>query len=424
MAEIAVIATLDTKGAEADFLRKCLAGLGHRAVILDTGMLYEPSVRPDITRQEIIAMAGAGELEQLRPRGKAAMMEAMTRGLKAMLVKLYREKRIRGVLSIGGGQGTAMATAAMQQLPVGFPKVMVSTIACGSACFGDYVGNRDIVIIPSIVDICGLNQVTVPVFREACGAVAGMVEAAEAGGPEAAGTAATTGAPGGRERPAVVLTMAGVTTSCVMKVKEILERKGYETIVCHCNVVGAQVMDELAGEGKLGGVIDITPHDVGGMIYGGLMSSGPERFRQVYESGIPVLTLPGAVDFMLKGPEEQLSSELLARPHYRHTPFHTHVRASYEEMYRVGTWLAKRHNLCRGRNAVMIPLRGCSQQSAEGGLICDRESDLGFLQGVEDHREPSVGLELRDMHINDPAFVEEIVKVYEALAAAGGNTQA
>lgn len=406
MARVAVIATLDTKGGEAEFLRSCLEELGHEALILDTGLLGPPRIAPDISRHEILKLAGVEDLETLRPNGKTALMDAMTRGLRDMAVKLQSEGKIQGVLSLGGGQGTAVSAAAMQALPIGFPKVIVSTIACGTARFGDYVGDRDIVMIPSIADICGLNGITVPIFVSACGAVAGMIEAGRLADWK----------PSGRR---VALTMAGVTTRCVMRVKEILDEKGYEVIVCHCNVVGAQVIDEYAGTGRLDGVIDITPHDVGGMLFGGLMSCRPDRFANIYASGIPVLTVPGAVDFILKGPAGEVDEELLSRPHYRHTPFHTHIRTTREEMYRVGAYLAERHNGCKGRNAILVPEKGYSQQNAVGGLIYDPDANRGFVQGVLEHKADSVEFRQRELHINDPEFADEIVAVFERLMETG-----
>lgn len=404
MAVIGIIATLDTKGPETEFLREKIEEAGHQALILDSGMLYEPAIRPDISRHEILRLGGIEDLEASRKEGKAVLQRAMTRGLCAMLQKLYAEKRIQGVLSVGGGQGTAMSTGAMQGLPIGFPKVMVSTIACGSARFGDYVGNRDIVMIPSISDICGLNAITVPIFASGAGAVVGMAEMAERTVWK-------------NNRPVVGLTMAGVTTECVMRVKAILEQKGYETIVCHCNVVGAVVLDEMAGEGKLSGVIDITPHDVGGLLFDGLMKSGEERFARIYKSGIPVLTLPGAVDFMLKGPVAQLPEELRGRAMYEHTPYHTHIRANYEEMYRVGAYLADKHNGCTGPNAILIPTKGYSQQNRKGGLLEDEKANRGFVDGVMATKRENVGCILKERHMNDPEFAGEIVEEFEALRA-------
>lgn len=402
MATIGIIATLDTKGQETAFLRERIEEAGHQALILDSGMLFAPAIQPDITRHEILKLAGVEDLEAYRVHGKAALQKAMREGLQAMVLRLYQEKSIQGILSVGGGQGSAMSTAAMQVLPVGFPKVMVSTIACGTARFGDYVGNRDIVMIPSISDICGLNSITVPIFSSGVGAVVGMVEMAERVRWEA-------------RRPVVALTMAGVTTECVMRVKDMLDHKGYETIVCHCNVVGAIVLDEMAREGRLDGVIDITPHDVGGMLFDGLMQCDEHRFEHIYKSGIPVLTLPGAVDFMLKGPMGELAEDLKDRVMYEHTPFHTHIRTTYEEMYQVGAYLTKKHNTCRGANAIMVPLGGYSQQNKEGRLLYDPAANQGFIDAIAEHKADTVSYIEKPWHINDPEMAGEIVAEFEEL---------
>ena len=179
MAVIGIIATLDTKGQEAAFLREKIEEAGHQALILDSGMLFEPVIEPDVSRHEILSSAGVDDLEAYRVNDKAALQHAMTAGLQKTVRRLYDEGRIQGILSVGGGQGSAMSSKAMQVLPIGFPKVIVSTVACGTARFGDYVGNRDIVMIPSIADICGLNAITVPIFSSGVGAVVGMVEMAE-----------------------------------------------------------------------------------------------------------------------------------------------------------------------------------------------------------------------------------------------------
>ncbi len=404
MAVIGIIATLDTKGQETAFLRDRIEEAGHKALIMDSGMLFPPAIEPDISRHEILALAGVEDLEAYRVNGKAALQHAMTAGLQKMVKKLQEEGKIQGILSVGGGQGSAMSSKAMQVLPIGFPKVIVSTVACGTARFGDYVGNRDIVMIPSISDICGLNAITIPIFSSGVGAVVGMVEMAQR-------------APYVTTKPVVALTMAGVTTECVMRVKKILDEKGFETIVCHCNVVGAVVLDELVKEGKLSGVLDITPHDVGGLLFDGLMAADEHRFENIYASGIPVLTAPGAVDFQLKGPIPELPEELKGRAMYEHTPFHTHVRANYDDMVRVGTYLAQKHNTCKGPNAIIVPLRGYSQQNKEGRTLYDAHANQGFTDAVKAHKAETVGYIEKDMHINDPEFAEEIVKAFEDLYA-------
>lgn len=402
MAVIGIIATLDTKGPETAFLRDRIEEAGHKALILDSGMLFPPAIEPDISRHELLAAAGVDDLEAYRANGKAALQKAMSQGVRLTLQRLAAEGKIQGVLSVGGGQGSAMSSYAMQGLPVGFPKVLVSTVACGTARFGDYVGNRDIVMIPSISDICGLNAITVPIFSSGVGAVVGMVEMAQR-------------AKYSSDKPVIGLTMAGVTTECVMRLKEILDERGYETIVCHCNVVGAVVLDELAAEGKIAGVIDVTPHDVGGYLYDGLMAADEHRFENIYAAGIPVITAPGAVDFQLKGPVAELPEELKGRAYNIHTPFHTHVRASYEDMYRVGTYITEKHNGAKGPNAIMVPLRGYSQQNREGRVLYDEHANQGFTDAVKAKKADNVLYIEKDMHINDPEFALALADEFEKL---------
>ncbi|MEA4911531.1 MAG: Tm-1-like ATP-binding domain-containing protein [Oscillospiraceae bacterium] len=398
MATIAVIATLDTKGPEAAYLKECIEGMNHHALLLDTGMLFEPGAVPDITRTEILAAGGVHDKDAVSSGGKQLLVKAMTAGLVKVLGELCDSGKIQGVLSIGGAQGTAMSTAAMRELPIGFPKVMISTIACGSAKFGDYVGNRDITMIPSLCDVCGINAVTGPIFKSGCGAVIGMIEIAEK----------QKNLPSGK--PVVALTMAGVTTKSVMRVKELLEDEGYETIVCHCNGVGAIIIDELAKQNKLAAVLDITRHDVGGYLFDGLMKCEPNRFENVYKSGIPVIDFPGAMDFVLVGPPPITREDLKGQPFMIHTSFHTHVRAGYDKMYTCGEHDARELKSCKGRCAIMIPLRGYSQQNEEGKPLYDEQANRGYVDGVKENLGGAVEYIERDMHINDPRFADEIVK--------------
>ncbi len=399
MAVIAVIATLDTKGAEAAFLKQTIEKMGCSVLLIDSGMGAAPTITPDLARDAVFAEAGVSDCRAyLAEQGKAATQDKMREGLQKTLRRLHDEGRIQGILSVGGAQGTAISTAAMQGLPIGFPKVMVSTVACGSAQFDDYVGNRDIAMIPSIADICGLNSITIPVFASGCGAVVGMAQAQ-----------ASVQVPKGK--PVVALTMAGVTTPCVMGVKQQLDAEGYETIVCHTNVIGSEVVDELAQEGKIQAVLDITTHEWGGFLFDGLMKCGPERFSHIYNSEIPLISLPGCIDVMLKGPYKDLPAALQSRAHYAHTPFHTHLRTTEAEMYAAGKLIAEKHNLCRGKNAIIIPQGGYSMQNRVGHVLYDAQANAGFEKGVRNTAAETVECITTPAHINDPACIDLIVQV-------------
>ncbi len=402
MAVIGIIATLDTKSEEASFLKKCIEKRGHQALLIDTGMLHPPGTDPDISRQKVFGCADEGELGECIKHGKSELQRIMTTGLGNKLVQLQGDGIIQGVISIGGGQGTAISTKAMQKLPIGFPKVMISTVACGTALFGDYVGYRDIVMIPAIVDICGINEITSVILSSGCGAVIGMAESA-------------LNVRDGSRKPVVAMTMAGVTTACVMQVKKLLDEKGVETIVCHTNVAGTATVDEMAKTGKISAVLDITTHEISGYLFGGLMAGNQNRFTNVYKSGIPVISVPGASDFLLRGPVEGLDKALQERKYYKHTPFHTHVRTSKNEMYMMGRFLAEVHNKIKGRNEILIPLQGFSQQNKKGCAIYDEEANQGFVDGVMESVDKRVKVHVCDMHINDDVFAMEIVKELEGL---------
>jgi uncharacterized protein (UPF0261 family) len=408
MGKIAVIATLDTKGTEAAFLRECIQNTGHQTLVIDTGMLFDPLFEADISRNDVLASIGIGNIEELRNEGKSTLTKAMTDALVTTLTKLYAENTVSGVISLGGAQGTAISTAAMRMLPIGFPKVMVSTIACGRTPFGPYVGTRDITMIHSVADVCGLNSVTIPVLSNAAGAIVGMVAAAER-------TKHDTG------RFVTALTMAGITTACVMKVKEKLDKLGMETIVFHCNGVGSVVIDEMAREGRLNGVIDITPHEVTDLLYDGEQKGDENRFSNVYKSGIPVLTVPGGMDVILQGPIESVRQDLADHVKFRHTLYHTHIRTTREEMYNVGKYTAELLNGCGDKALVIIPLKGFSQQNAEGKPLYDEDANMGFVQAMQETLAPQVKYIEKNMHINDPVFADEIVQAFISHSGYSGS---
>lgn len=403
MKKIAIVATLDTKGEETAFLRDCIQNCGHETLVIDSGMLFEPAFDADIKREDVLSSVGIDDIAGLRKKGKNIITEAMTKAVVHTVTRLYAQDMISGIISLGGAQGTAISTAAMRMLPIGFPKVMISTIACGRTPFGPYVGTRDIAMIHSVADICGVNSITKPVFTAAAGAVSGMVDALR-------------GQKTDSDKFVVALTMAGITTACVMKVKEYLDALGLETIVFHCNGVGAVVIDEMAKQGKLGGVIDITPHDFTDMIFDGEQKSDENRFANVYASGIPVLTVPGAMDIILQGPMETVREDLKDHVKFQHTLFHTHIRTTREEMYTVGKRLAGVLNPYGDKAAVIIPLKGYSQQNTAGMPLYDEQANNGFVQAMHDALTPEVTLIEKDMHINDSTFADEIVKAFTTLA--------
>ena len=328
----------------------------------------------------------------------------MARGVTSIAAGLHAAGKLDAVIALGGVQGTVIGTAAMRALPVGVPKVMVSTVANGQATFGPFVGTKDITIMHSVADILGLNIITRQVLAEAAGAVVGMAEMAL--GPQSS------------DRPTVAMTMAGVTTACVMRARDIFEAWGYEVIAFHCNGIGAQAMEELAAAGQLRGILDLSPHDIGGYLRGGLMQASPDRLEAVSRRGVPIIFVPGGIDFILFGPLDSVASEMLARRYVIHNPIHTHVRANFEEMRDAGRFVGERLSQTRGPATVMIPQRGFSQLNIEGGPLYDPEADRGFVEGLTAASAGQLAITELDLHINEPAFAEAVSTELRSLMGA------
>ena len=391
---IIVIGTLDTKGQEIAYVRDLIAERGHQPVVIDSGILGEPAIEPAISRHEVAAAAETSIEELLAAGDKNNAINAMARGVTAIAAGLHAEGNLHGVIALGGVQGTVIGTAAMRALPVGVPKVMVSTVANGQATFGPFVGTKDVTIMHSVADILGLNMITRQVLAEAAGAVVGMVELAL--GPQTA------------DRPTVAMTMAGVTTACVMRAREFFEAWGYEVIAFHCNGIGAKAMEELAAAGQLQGILDLSPHDIGGYLRGGLMQSSPDRLEAVSRRGVPIVFVPGGIDFVLYGPLQSIPPAMLERKYVVHNPIHTHVRANRAEMSDAGRFVAERLRQTNGPATIMIPRRGFSQLNIKGGPLFDPQADQGFIAGLTAAGAGHLTVTELNMHINEPAFAQAV----------------
>ena len=399
---IAVIGTLDTKGSEVGFICETIAKLGHTPIVIDPGVLGQPILQADVTRQEI-AQAGGESLDSLVARkDKAHAQSVMIQGLVNAVTGLYAEGRFAGIVAVGGAQGTAMATAAMRALPVGVPKVMLSTVACGKTTFGPYVGTKDICMMHSVADISGLNRVTYRLLAQAAQAVVAMASVP----PVAEST-----------QELVAITQAGITTPGVMAVKERLERLGFEVIAFHCNGIGGKAMEEMIADGVIQGVIDFSPHDVTDLLFGGFMPAMPDRMQAAGQMGIPQIVAPGCTDIRLYGVGPDLPEELRQRVCVQHTPTHTHVRTSAEEMSGVAHFIAERLNAANGPRAAMVPLRGFSMLNRAGGPLYDEAANKAYVDTLRRELAPEVRRIEVDAHINDPEFAEATVNTFMSLRA-------
>ena len=399
---IALIATLDTKGREAAHLRDLIRVHGHDVTVIDTGILGHALVGADITREEV-ALAGGAELPDLIARGdKGHAMEVMIAGASDVVSRLCAQGRLSGAISIGGGQGTAIGTAAMQALPIGVPKLMVSTIASGRSLFEPYVGTTDMMLMHAVADIAGLNVITRRILANAAGAIVGMVEAAS----DAEET----------DRTVIGSTMLGLTTPCLQRAHELLEGWGYEVVAFHPNGTGGRCLERLIDDGLIRGALDVSTQELTGHVCHGLFDAGPERLSAAGRRGIPQVVAPGGTDYIVLGPASSLTTEQRRRARVVHNPNITLVRTSAEEMAEVGRRMARQLNRARGPTAVLIPSGGFSTSDRPGHPFYDPQADQALVSALESELRPGVELHKIEAHINDPPFSEALAqKMHEVM---------
>src|SRR5437667_1573359 len=407
MATIAILGTMDSKGAEHAFVAERIRERGHQVFIIDVGTLGEPNLKPDFTREQV-AVAGGIDLAALRARqDRGESVAAMSRAAPVVLSKLVAEKKIDGVISLGGGGGTAIATAAMRPLPIGFPKLMVSTLASGNTA--QYVGVKDIVMFPSIVDIAGLNRISRQILTRAAGAICGMVEV---GVPALAGSDA---APLKRElqaddKPVIVASMFGNTTQCVQHAQKILEQAGYEVLVFHATGTGGRTMESLIESGMVAGVLDITTTEWADELVGGILSAGRSRLEAAARLGVPAIVTPGCLDMVNFGPPETVPAKFRGRNFYQHNPQVTLMRTTPAECAQLGKIIAEKLNASKGRVTFFIPLKAISVISAPGQKFHDPVADKALFDAVKTHLRKDIEVIEMDCAINDAAFAEACAK--------------
>lgn len=385
MATIAVLGTLDSKGSEHAYLAEIIRAKGHDVLLIDVGTGTEPTVKPDVTREQVAQAAGINltEIRSRQDRGECVV--AMSQAAPVMLAKLVKEGKIHGVISLGGGGGTAIATAAMRELPLGFPKLMVSTLASGNVAH--YVGIKDIVMMPSIADIAGLNRLSRVIFQRAAGAICGMVEAST--DEENA-------------RPLIVASMFGNTTACVTEAKRILEEAGYEVLVFAATGAGGRSMEALIESGLVAGVLDLTTTEWADELVGGVLSAGPTRLDAAARAGIPCVIAPGCLDMVNFGEKESVPEKFAGRTFYIHNPQVTLMRTTSSECAELGRIIAEKINHYTGPVTVLIPEKAISVISAPGQPFHDAVADAALFGALRDHCQKPV--ETHTMEINDPAF--------------------
>lgn len=358
MKTIAIIGTMDSKGTEYAFIHDTLKGLGLNTLLIHCGV-FAPTIQPDISNEEVFKAAGADLADIVAKKDRAMATEAAARGVEKLVPQLYAQGKFDGIISLGGSGGTSLATPGMRALPVGVPKVMVSTMASGNV--SQYVGTSDIVMIPSIVDVAGLNSISTKIFTNACFAIAGMVSYEANIHIE--------------KKPLVAATMFGVTTPCVNFAKAVLEKEGYEVIVFHATGTGGRSMEALIESGYFDGVLDITTTEWCDELVGGVLNAGPTRLEAAGKKGIPQVVSTGALDMVNFGPYDSIPAQFKGRNFYKHNPTVTLMRTTVEENRELGKIISEKLNMTQSPTTLILPLKGVSMIDVEGAPFYGKEED-------------------------------------------------
>lgn len=386
---VVLVGTLDTKGHELEYMRDRVREAGLEVVLVDVGVLDEPQVRADISREEVAEAAGADHSELVAEADRGRAVEVMGRGAGIVLGRLHDEGRLQGAAAVGGSGNSSIAAAAMRNLPVGVPKLIVSTVASGDT--RPYVGAKDVTMMYSVVDIAGINQISERILANAAGAIAGM---------------AGVTVPAAREaRPLVGATMFGVTTAAVTRARERLEELGYEVLVFHATGTGGQSMEALATGGFLAGVLDLTTTELADDLVGGVLSAGPDRLEAAGEAGVPQVVSLGALDMVNFGPRDTVPERFADRTLYVHNPTITLMRTTPSENAELGRRIAEKLNRAGSPTVLFVPLGGVSAIDVDGQPFHDREADEALFDALREHLDGArVEVQELDTDVNDPAF--------------------
>jgi len=390
---VAILGALDTKGAEFEFLKNEIEQRGHRTLVIDAGVLAPPPFSPDVSREDVARAAGVEISSLIEARDRGAAVAAMGRGAEAVVSQLYSGGRFDAIIGMGGSAGTAIGTQAMRALPLGVPKLMVSTLAGGDVT--GFVGVKDIVMVPTVVDISGLNRISRRVLAQAAGAICGMAES----------RVRTTA-----EKALVSATMFGNTTDCVERARARLEQAGYEVLVFHATGTGGRVMESLVEAGDIAGVLDVTTTEWADELIGGVLAAGPSRLEAAARSGTPAVIAPGCLDMVNFWAPETVPQKFASRRFYPHNPNVTLMRTTPEENAELGRLLSGKLNFSKGPVAVYLPLRGISVISAPGGPFYWPEADAALFDALRRNLRPDIPVYEIDANINDPVFADAVAQ--------------
>lgn len=387
MKTVAIIGTLDTKGNEFGYIKSLIEARGMKTLCINTGV-FEPVFEAEVSNAEIAAAVGADIGEIVAKKDRAMATDVLSRGLKALLPQLYAAGKFDGVISAGGSGGTSMAAPAMRALPIGVPKIIISTMASGNV--SQYVGTSDLIMIPSIVDVEGLNDISKKIFTNAVNALCGMLHFPSEVKSDG--------------KPLLAATMFGVTTPCIKTAKEYLESQGYDVLVFHATGAGGKSMEALIDAGFIKGVLDITTTEWCDEVVGGVLSAGPHRLEAAGRKSIPQVVSVGALDMVNFGPWDTVPAQFAGRNLYKHNPTVTLMRTTAEELKQIGTRIAEKLNAAEGKTVLMLPLKGVSAIDVEGSPFYDPEADQALFDTLKRAVKDSVEIIELDNAVNDEAF--------------------
>lgn len=393
---IAILGTFDTKGLEHAFIAENLKAQGFDTLLIDVGSLADPAIVPDVSRTEVLAALDDPETAAILARqDRGECVTLMGRASAVLVTSFASDNRIHGIISLGGGGGTAIATAAMRALPLGFPKLMVSTLASGQT--GHYVGTSDITMMPAIVDVSGINRVSRLIFSNAAGAIAGMVNAAN----KRQSTPAPTD-----EKPLIVASMFGNTTACVTEAKRLVEAAGYEVLVFAATGNGGRAMETLIDSGLISGVLEVTTTEWADELVGGVFGAGPDRLSATARAKIPAIVVPGCLDMVNFGERDSVPAQFADRNFYVHNEQVTLMRTNPEECTELGRILAEKTNAYSAPVTVLIPGGGISVISAPGQPFHDPAADTALFESLKSNLRDDIPVIESEANINDNAFAQ------------------
>ena len=401
--QLLIIATLDTKGREAAYVKDCVQRLGIHPILMDVGTLGEPLTIPDITRVEVIEAAGYQFEHLSKGENRSVAIKAVQEGGTILAKRMFEEGNLHGVFGMGGGTGTAIVTYVMRSLPFGLPKIVLSTVA--SRDIREYVGTKDIVMFHSVADILGLNEFMRLILGQASHAVCGMIEE---------GSVIRKG------KPMVAVTAYGINSVCAIQAEPLLQERGYEMIAFHANGCGGMAMEELIAQGLIAGVLDFTTHEIADEMFGGYCKGiGPTRLETAGKMGIPLVVVPGGLDNAVFSPFYPMPDRLKGRKIHPHD-IRFCVRMGPDEMKQFAQIIGEKLNRSKGPIHVLIPKKGWSEADKAGMELFDPKTDQIFVEELRKIMTPKIPIEEIDFHISEPAFAQRAVEILDGMIRSKG----